>query len=65
MKELAKRIDELNLGWWKRRKLKRLVSDAHAQEGNAGYNWTKLASNTKDIVGLAASTLRFIEALGG
>lgn len=64
MKELAKHIDELKLSWWNRRKLKRLVSDAQTHEGNAGYNWGKLATNTKELVGFAASVARLIEALG-
>jgi hypothetical protein len=59
---IEKKIDEMNLGWWKRRRLRKLISEARAHEGDASYDWNKLVSRTKDVVSVAANVAKIVSA---
>ncbi len=65
MQALAKEIESLNLGWWKKRTLQRLIAEAQSHEGDAGFDWQKHAKKTHDLVGLAANVATIISALVG
>ncbi len=59
---LEKRIDDMNLGWWKKFRLKKLIAEARAHEGDPSYDWNKLVSRTKEIVSVAANVAKIVSA---
>lgn len=59
---IAKQIDELGLGWWKRRRLKKLIAEAQAHEGDANYDWHKLVATAKSTLSVAANAATVVSA---
>ena len=59
---LERRIDDMNLGWWKKSRLKKLIAEARAHEGDPNYDWSKLVSRAKETVSVAANVAGIISA---
>ena len=59
---LEKRIEDMNLGWWKKKKLRKLIAEARAHEGDPSYDWNKLVSRSKETLSVAANVAKIVAA---
>ncbi len=59
---LEKRIEDMNLGWWKKKKFRKLIAEARAHEGDPSYDWNKLVSRSKETLSVAANVAKIVAA---
>jgi len=59
---LEDRIDEMNLGWFKKRRLRKLIAEARSHEGDSSYDWNRLVGNVKETVSVAANVAGILSA---
>jgi DNA-binding NtrC family response regulator len=57
---ISQRIDELNLSWWGRRQLRKLVADAKAHEGDSAYDWRRVVINAKEWLSASSNVATLI-----
>lgn len=63
MNMLASRLDEVNLNWWRRHQLKKLIAIAREHEGDASYDWQSFARSARKTLSVAANVATVVSAL--
>jgi CheY-like chemotaxis protein len=61
---IESQLDDLNLGWWTRWRLQKLIETAKTHRGDTGFDWSKLSAKAQGLPSTASNVATVVSFLG-